>query len=118
MTRCCTIAAFHGQRSKLGMFDKKWFLQMTLEQREEQRNPRHGEGFLSVAGLAWSGLWLKAARRSSVVRALFRARGRIEDRRRRGDDDDRYLGEEGDDDQIAFSGWALSARYLGRDRAE
>jgi hypothetical protein len=116
------IVAFHSQRvSKYPelekLFDENWWLRATLEQREWERNPLEDVGSFPLLGLAWSRLMLEAARRSLVVRWLFRLRGRIEDRLRR-DDDDEWVGEEGDDDQIAFGGSAFSATYPGRDGAQ
>jgi len=111
------IAAYHGRRSKLKQLDEAWFVRALFEERERARDPLQGEGFLSVAGLAWSWFWLKASRRSSAIRWLYRLRGRIEDRLRRDDGDD-WIGEEGDDDQIAFGGSALSAIRAGRDSVE
>jgi hypothetical protein len=113
-----TIVAFHSSRGSMKLFDEDWWLRNMLELRERDRNPLDGVGFFPLLGLAWSQLVLEAARRSSVVRSLFRLRGRIEDRLRRDDDGDWELGEEGDDDQMAFGGSALSAIYARRDSAQ
>jgi hypothetical protein len=117
------IVAFHSQRGSRHpelerLFDEDWWLRTMLELREQDRNPLEGEGFFSLLGFAWSRLVLKAARRSSAVRWLFRLRGRIEDRLRRDDDADDWIGEEGDDDQIAFGGSALNAIHQGRGNAQ
>jgi hypothetical protein len=103
------IAKHYSQFGSTEMFDEDWWLRQALEAREEARNPLEGVGFFPLLGLAWSHLLLEAARRSSVVRWLFRLRGRIEDRLRPDDDDDDW-GVEGDEigpsgsSQIAFGG--------------
>ncbi len=70
------IVDYHSQRGSTKLFDRDWWLRMTLESREKERNPLEGVGFFPLLGLSWSHLLLEAARRSSVVRLLFRVRGR------------------------------------------
>jgi hypothetical protein len=114
------MAAWHSQRvSKRPELEKlfggDWFLQTFLEQREQERNPLEGVGFFPLLGFAWWRLESEAAIRSSAARWLFRLRGRIKDGFRRGDGDD-WIGEEGDDDQIAVGGSAFG--YPPRGSAE
>jgi hypothetical protein len=111
------IVASYANRGSMKLFDDDWWLRTTLEMREYERNPLEDAGLISLLSLAWSRLLLGAARRSSAVRWLFRLSGRIEDRLRRDDADD-WIGEEVDDDQIAFGGSAFSAWHHERDGAQ
>jgi hypothetical protein len=77
------IVASYANRGSMKLFDDEWFLRTTLEARERERNPLADAGLIPLLGLGWSRLLLGAARRNSLVRLLFRLRGRIDDRLQR-----------------------------------